>query len=286
MKAQKDGALGRRQTIWGSVSGATVAALGFGSQAQAASRGFTIPGWHSQPVVIPNGIRNSRVTQALDGFDFPPEWPFLPEDFVRLDETDDTNFYAAPRFVQHIDDGAIGAIRTFYQAVFDQAPQGQYSVLDICSSWISHYPANLNAERVAITGMNDAELQANKQATDYALKDLNKDPSLPYDDNSFDFVTNVVSVDYLVRPREIISDVHRVMKPGGMAIFSFSNRCFFTKAVNVWVANMNDGPGHCQIVATYFKFSPEGGWRDISCVDISANPGRSDPMWVVTAVKA
>ena len=51
--------------------------------------------------------------------------------------------------------------------------------------------------------MNDAELKANKQATDYSLGDLNKDPTLPYDDSTFDFVTNVVSVDYLIRPQEV-----------------------------------------------------------------------------------
>ena len=54
-------------------------------------------------------------------------------------------------------------------------------------------------------------------------------------------------------PSQIVSEVHRVMKPGGMAIFSFSNRCFFTKAINIWIRDMNDGPGHCRIVATYFK---------------------------------
>ena len=36
----------------------------------------------------------------------------------------------------------------------------------------------------------------------HQVADLNKNPKLPYDDNQFDFVTNVVSVDYLVRPTE------------------------------------------------------------------------------------
>eukprot|EP00667_Euglena_gracilis_P007386 EG_transcript_7458 len=219
-------------------------------------------------------------------YTFPAEWPYIAEDFYRIDESDDGNFYDAPRFVTHIDDGAIAAIRTFYGAVFSQAPQGEYSVLDMCSSWISHYPKDLNAKRVAITGMNEAELRRSLQATDYSLRDLNKDPTLPYEDNTFDFVTNVVSIDYMKQPRKVVGEIHRVTKPGGLAIFSFSNRCFFTKAIAMWIRDMNDGPGHCRIVANYFRFSPVGGWKDISCVDISANPGRSDPMWVVTAVKA
>jgi hypothetical protein len=259
----------------------------FGLDGSNIPRGVKMPGWQGKDVMIPNGIPNSKVTQALKMFTFPTEWPFTPEDFTRFDENDDGFFYDAPRFVTHIDDAAINSIKTFYKAVFDQAPQGEYSVLDLCSSWISHYPDDLNAKRVAITGMNDAELKSNKAATDYSLKDLNNDPMLSqYEDNTFDFVTNVVSIDYLNKPKEIVSEVHRVMKPGGMAIFSFSNRCFFTKAINIWIRDMNDGPGHCRIVATYFNFAPAGGWKDIRCVDISANPVFSDPMWVVTAVKA
>ena len=188
--------------------------------------------------------------------------------------------------MQHIDDGFIGALKEFYALQFSQATQGKYSVLDICSSWISHYPEKLGAKRVAITGMNVPELKANRQATEYVAKDLNKDPKLPYGDNEFDFVTNVVSVDYLNKPQEIFREMQRVMKPGGVAIMSFSNRCFPTKAIAMWVENIDDGPGHCQILGNYFHFNPEGGWRDISSVDISPDPGLSDPVWVVTAVKA
>ena len=41
---------------------------------------------------------------------FPAEWPFRKEDFGRYDETSDSNFYNAPRFVTHIDDKAINAL--------------------------------------------------------------------------------------------------------------------------------------------------------------------------------
>jgi SAM-dependent methyltransferase len=52
---------------------------------------------------------------------------------------------------------------------------------------------------------------------------------LPYEDNSFDVITNAVSVDYLTKPLEVFREMHRVLKPGGQAIMSFSNRCFPTK---------------------------------------------------------
>lgn len=48
--------------------------------------------------------------------------------------------------------------------------------------------------------MSEPELQRNPVLTDYTVRDLNKDPKLPYEDNTFDVITNVVSVDYLNRP--------------------------------------------------------------------------------------
>ena len=40
-------------------------------------------------------------------------------------------------------------------------------VLDICSSWVSHYPQDLKLGRVAGTGMNERELRANTQLTEF-----------------------------------------------------------------------------------------------------------------------
>lgn len=82
-------------------------------------------------------------------------------------------------------------------------------------------------------GMNEEELKRNSVLTDYDVKDLNEDPTLPYEDNTFDTITNVVSVDYLSKPFEIFKEMHRVLKPGGRAIMSFSNRCFPTKGRSV-----------------------------------------------------
>jgi len=260
--------------------------MGSPAAAPRLERGMEATGWQGKKFSVPFAIANSRVSNVFGKPGWPATWPYSPVDFRRQDENDDSRFYDAPRFVTHIDEHAIGAIREFYQLHFAQAPQGDYSVLDICSSWISHYPKVFGAKRVAITGINELELAANTQATERVVKDLNRDPTLPFGDAEFDFVTNVVSVDYLTRPQDIFRELHRVLKPGGVAIMSFSNRCFPTKAIAMWVKDMSDGPGHCQIVGNYFRFSPEAGWRDISSVDISPNPFESDPLWVVTAVKA
>ena len=88
------------------------------------------------------------------------------------------------------------------------------------------------------------------------LRDLNVEPILPFDDNSFDAVLNVVSVDYLNRPKEVFAEMHRVLEPGGQAIMSFSNRCFPTKAVSMWLAQGDEG--RRKIVGSYFALSPKG----------------------------
>ena len=48
--------------------------------------------------------------QILEEPNWPDSWPFSPADFQRYDESKDTAFYDAPRFVTHIDDGAISAL--------------------------------------------------------------------------------------------------------------------------------------------------------------------------------
>ena len=127
-------------------------------------------------------------------------------------------------FVACSDDGAITSIQQYYSSLMKDGD----SVCDLCSSWISHLPTDVKFSRVAGLGMNKDELARNGQLTEYVVQDLNQQPALPYDDESFDFVCNVVSVDYLNKPLEIFREMHRILRPGGKAIMSFSNRCFPT----------------------------------------------------------
>ena len=133
-------------------------------------------------------------------------------------------------------------------------------------------------------GMNEQELSRNSRLTEFVVQDLNLQPKLPYDDASFDFVCNVVSVDYLNKPIQIFKEMHRVLKPGGTAIMSFSNRCFPTKAIAIW--GQTDDSGHIWIVGSYYKFSAE--WSDVKALDITERKeGQAfgDPMFVVQGTK-
>ena len=73
-------------------------------------------------------------------------------------------------------------------------------------------------------------MQANPAAHEHHVVDLNRNPSLSMlEDSSVDAVFCSVSVDYLTRPLEVFAEINRVLQPGGLAVFTWSNRMFPTK---------------------------------------------------------
>jgi SAM-dependent methyltransferase len=130
-------------------------------------------------------------------------------------------------------------------------------------------------------GMNEYELSQNAQLSSFVVKDLNSDPTLPFENDSFDKITCVVSVDYLNKPKQIFQEIGRVLRPGGECMLAMSNRCFPTKAFQIWLQT-NDLE-HIFIAGSFFHYTRMFG--PPSCEDISPNPGRSDPLWIVKAKK-
>ncbi|KAL5768646.1 hypothetical protein ACOSQ2_015429 [Xanthoceras sorbifolium] len=231
---------------------------------------------------IASARQKEAIEEALKNVEWPEQFPFKEEDFQRFDETPDTMFYETPRFVTHIDDPAIAALTKYYSEVFPPSNTPGISILDMCSSWVSHYPPGYKQDRIVGMGMNEEELKRNLVLTEYIVQDLNLNPKLPFEDNSFDVITNVVSVDYLTKPIEVFKEMNRILKPGGLAIMSFSNRCFWTKAISIWTSTGD--ADHAMIVGAYFHYA--GGFEPPQAVDISPNPGRSDPMYIVYSRKA
>ena len=127
--------------------------------------------------------------------------------------------------------------------------------------------------------MNAAELDANPQARATVVHDLNTDPRLPFDAASFDAVVCCVSVDYLVRPIEVFTDVARVCRPGAPFVCTFSNRCFPTRAIRGWLASTDEQ--HCEIVAAYFRHAD--GWGDPVVSRRTPTSHRGDPLFAVWA---
>lgn len=232
-------------------------------------------------VNVPNA-KDSPQARSLDGYVYPAEWPYSAADLRPEEPGNDGAFYFVPRFVQHAGDECRAALTEYYGAVL---PEGG-SVLDLCSSWTSHYPDDKakKLERCAITGMNALELMRNPHQTEWKTADLNVDPTLAYDDASFDVVTNALSVDYMTEPRRLFAEIARTLKPGGLCTCAFTNRCFPQKVVGMWLRPQDD-TAHIKIVASYLHFA---GFVDIAVADCSPPGfvGMRDPLFVVQARKA
>jgi len=169
--------------------------------------------------------------------------------FGRYDESNDELFYQNPRFVVHIDDGAIILVKGILQDyIKDNAV-----VLDLMSSWRTHWPEGKPKESIVGLGLN-AEEMADNPDLDYAVvHNLNENPKLPFDDGIFDAVLMTVSVQYLINPFKIFQEVSRVLKSKGVFIVTFSNRMFPTKAVNIW--KETDEISRMQLVEFYMERS-------------------------------
>jgi SAM-dependent methyltransferase len=94
----------------------------------------------------------------------------------------------------------------------------------------------------------------------FFVRNLNQNPDgWALEDKSFDAVICCVSVQYLQQPERVFAEIHRVLRPGGCAIFTFSNRMFYDKAITAW-RDCGSGYGRCQLVKQYFGavagFSP------------------------------
>jgi hypothetical protein len=197
--------------------------------------------------------------------------PGLPDAaFDKADPSPDADFYGDPRFVTHIDDGAIATVTQAYR---ESLPPGG-AVLDLMSSWVSHLPDDVTYASVVGHGMNQEELAANPRLSRWFVQDLNIEPGLPLDDAMFDGACLCVSVQYLQRPVDVFREVRRVLRSGGAFVVSFSNRCFPTKAVAIW---QSLSPSDQQrLVGAYMRAA---GFTAVAAQ--AATPRDGDPLWVV-----
>jgi hypothetical protein len=207
------------------------------------------------------------------------EPPFQPEHFARVDESPDPLFYDFPRKVVHIDDAAIAAVKQFFREVLP--PDGV--VLDLLSSWRSHWPEEFPKQRLVGLGLNAEEMADNPDLDESVVHDVNADPRLPFEDGVFDAAVLTVSVQYLTKPIEVFREVNRILKPGGLFAVIFSNRMFPTKAVAVWRAL--DDAQHFKLVNSYFHYA--GNF--VNLVNQDRTPPAedyTDPVYVAMARKA
>lgn len=207
-----------------------------------------------------------------------------PHQRTKLDDSDDTLFYSMPRLVTHVDEGFIDRLTQLYR----DRLKPNTRIFDMMSSWVSHLPEEIEFAHVEGHGMNEEELARNSRLDHYFVQNLNQNPKLPLPDEEFDAVLNCVSVQYLQYPDAIFSEIHRILKPGGIAIISFSNRMFYQKAIAAW----RDGTeaSRVELVKSYFQSIPGFSTPEVVAHQSSVpsflqmlGVGGGDPFYAVVA---
>lgn len=173
-----------------------------------------------------------------------------PHQRTKLDDSDDNLFYSMPRLVTHVDEGFIDRLTQLYR----DRLQPNTRIFDMMSSWVSHLPEEMEFAHVEGHGMNEEELARNLRLDHYFVQNLNQNPKLPLPDEDFDAVLNCVSVQYLQYPDAIFSEIQRILKPGGIAVISFSNRMFYQKAIAAWRDSTE--ASRVELVKSYFQSVP------------------------------
>lgn len=209
-----------------------------------------------------------------------------PNQRTKLDESDDTLFYAVPRLVTHVDEGFIDQLTNLYR----DRLKPNTRIFDMMSSWVSHLPDEMKFDYVEGHGMNPEELARNSRLNHYFIQNLNQNPKLPLADADFDAVLNTVSVQYLQYPDAIFTEIHRILKPGGIAIISFSNRMFFQKAIQAWREGTEKS--RVELVKSYFQAVPGFSQPEVIIRESNApnllqwlGAGGGDPFYAVIAEK-
>ena len=154
-----------------------------------------------------------------------------PAQRTKLNTEDDRAWYFQPRIVHHSDANFRRQVTRLYR---ERIPQGG-TVLDLCSSWVSHLPDDVKYEKVVGHGLNAVELGKNPRLDQFFIRNLNNEPddwALPSD--SFDAVLICCSVQYFQQPERVFAEIYRVLKPGGAVIVTFTRNLFYAKAVAAW----------------------------------------------------
>ena len=138
------------------------------------------------------------------------------ENFRRLDERNDEEFYSQPKLVEHVDEHAVRLLKEYHGEAIKRINRRKsaneddpVNVFDVCCSHSSHLPVAYNAPggrstyKVSGLGMNKFELENNQAINaERIVQNLNVKSSIPLPDLSYDLILLQLSIDYLIRPVE------------------------------------------------------------------------------------
>jgi hypothetical protein len=209
------------------------------------------------------------------------------ETFEREDETDDSIFYKEPRLTTHIDSRCNENLLKTYNRILPSKGK----LLDLMSSYQSHIPEDKDFHVIGL-GLNKEEMKHNNRLHENIIHDLNKNPVLPFSNEEFDVVVCDLSIEYITKPFELISEIRRILKSNGVVTFSFSNRYFPPKVIKIWT-DLHDFERVGYVIELLLR---NGGFKDFKTFSYRGfsrpfydkyftDTLLSDPLYVVYAMK-
>ncbi|MCW8963775.1 MAG: methyltransferase domain-containing protein [Gammaproteobacteria bacterium] len=148
----------------------------------------------------------------------------------RIDDTDDAIHYKDANLEDTFDTSSGAQLTDLYGRLLQPGDH----VLDMMCGAHSYLPDNINGLHVTGIGLNQEELTANRQLTDFVVHNVNKTPVLPFEDNTFNTIVFTAAVEYLTDPALTFRELHRITKPGGSIIVTFTDHWNTLKGILIW----------------------------------------------------
>lgn len=123
-------------------------------------------------------------------------------------------------------------------------------ILDV--GYVQHTNPNLKGE---IYGIDIVEGQKPESYKEVKQVDLNFQP-IPYPNGYFDAVTMGCVLAHVTNPLKLLSDINRVLKPGGVLVFSSPNPHYYWEVVlNVFHSFFKTRVSKGKLVEHFYEFS-------------------------------
>jgi len=120
----------------------------------------------------------------------------------------------------------------FFEWLHIPKNSGQYTLLDIaCGQGFFLEAAAKLSSNVSLFGVDFSITGLNKARTRFSRVLCCMAESLPFPTSSFDYCTNLGSLEHMEHPEKVLSEMYRVLKPSGKAMVIVPNRYYLG---NIW----------------------------------------------------
>lgn len=132
-------------------------------------------------------------------------------------------------------------------------------VLDVsCGEGILEYFAKKENIRVVALDFSSSALEITSSRTSLPRLLMSNGENLPFEDDSFDYVVNLGSLEHYLFPEKGLLETARVLKDEGLACFLLPNSYYILDIIRLWLTGR--GPNHYQPLE---RFATKLEWQDL-----------------------